>query len=72
MDDTGEGIPSECRERVFEPFVRLEGSRSRTTGGSGLGLSIVQRITQLHGGTVRIDQSPAGGCRVSMRLPAGS
>jgi signal transduction histidine kinase len=72
VDDTGEGIPSECRERVFEPFVRLEGSRSRTTGGSGLGLSIVQRITQLHGGTVRIDQSPAGGCRVSMRLPAGS
>lgn len=69
VDDAGEGIPPEARERVFEPFVRLEASRSRTTGGSGLGLAIVQRIARMHGGSVTIDQSPAGGCRVSLRLP---
>lgn len=69
VDDAGEGIPPEARERVFEPFVRLETSRSRATGGSGLGLAIVQRITRMHGGSVRIDQSPAGGCRVSLCLP---
>lgn len=72
VDDDGHGIPEADRERVFERFTRLDEHRSRggDGGGAGLGLSIVQRIVQLHGGTATIDTAPLGGARVVLDLPA--
>jgi signal transduction histidine kinase len=69
IDDDGPGIPPADQERVFEPFVRLEGSRSRETGGVGLGLSIARSIARAHGGEVELANRPEGGLRVSLRLP---
>src|SRR6185503_8972594 len=59
--DRGPGIPAPELERVFEPFYRLEGSRSRHTGGTGLGLSIARQIAQLHGGRLELRNVEAGG-----------
>ena len=69
VEDEGPGIPEQDRSRVFEPFVRLEGSRNADTGGSGLGLTLVKAITEGHGGTVVLEDRPKGGLRVRMRLP---
>ncbi len=69
VDDDGPGIPEESREAVFEPFLRLEASRSRETGGSGLGLAIVRQIVEAHGGTVAVGESPLGGAALVVRLP---
>jgi signal transduction histidine kinase len=69
VDDDGPGIPDAEREAVFEPFYRLETSRSRTTGGSGLGLAIVRQIVAAHGGTIAIGTSPLGGARLALTLP---
>jgi signal transduction histidine kinase len=62
--DDGPGIPLEARHMVFEPFARLDGSRDRTTGGAGLGLAIVNRILERHGGTVSILDNDGHGTRV--------
>jgi len=70
VDDNGPGIPPEERERVFEPFYRLDRSRDRATGGFGLGLSIAHKAVALHGGTVRVDASALGGARFVIKLPA--
>jgi signal transduction histidine kinase len=70
VEDDGPGVPAADRERVFERFVRLDDSRERGSGGSGLGLSIVREVVQAHGGTVRLLPAPTGGCRVEVRLPA--
>jgi len=70
IDDNGPGIPSDKREDVFKPFYRLEESRNIATGGVGLGLPIVQDIVHSHGGQIRLDQSPQGGLRVEIELPA--
>jgi signal transduction histidine kinase len=70
VDDQGPGIPPAQREAVLEPFVRLESSRSRRTGGAGLGLAIVCNLVEAHGGQVAIDDAPGGGARVTVRLPA--
>lgn len=70
VDDDGPGIPEAEAERVFEPFVRLEESRSRDTGGVGLGLSIARTIARAHGGDVTLANRAEGGLRVTMRLPA--
>lgn len=69
VTDTGEGIPSEELEKVFEPFYRLENSRSRETGGSGLGLTIARNIAEQHGGTIRLWNPPTGGLEVVLTLP---
>jgi signal transduction histidine kinase len=69
VDDDGAGVPEEDRQRVFERFVRLDDSRDRTRGGSGLGLAIVAELVRAQGGTVGIDTSPLGGCRVELTLP---
>ncbi|WP_282507246.1 ATP-binding protein [Burkholderia cepacia] len=70
VDDDGPGIPAAERARVFEPFQRLDSSRDRQTGGFGLGLAIVRRVAQVHGGDVRLLDSPLGGARFVITLPA--
>jgi signal transduction histidine kinase len=67
--DSGAGIPEVELARVLEPFYRLEGSRSRETGGVGLGLAIAQTIAQAHGGKVKLQNRPVGGLRASIVLP---
>jgi two-component system OmpR family sensor kinase len=69
VDDDGPGIPEQERERVFEPFYRLDRSRDRATGGFGLGLSIAHKAVALHGGTIRVEQSRLGGARFVISLP---
>lgn len=69
VEDRGPGIPSAERERVFEPFYRLEASRNRDKGGAGLGLTIVRQIVESLGGKVAIEDRPGGGTRVSVTLP---
>jgi len=71
IDDDGPGIPEAELRRVFEPFYRLEQSRSRDTGGSGLGLAIAQSIIQAHGGQITLSNRPQGGLRVTLTLPRG-
>jgi signal transduction histidine kinase len=71
VDDDGPGVPAADRSRVFERFVRLDDARARTEGGSGLGLAIVAEIVAAHGGIATIADSPLGGARVTIRLPAG-
>lgn len=69
IDDDGPGIPEEKRDQVFMPFVRLEESRSKETGGVGLGLAICRSIVHSHGGDLKMDNRPEGGLRVTVRLP---
>ena len=70
VEDDGPGIPEKDRVRIFEPFARLDDSRTRSSGGYGLGLSIVQRIAFWHGGTVEVGQSPdLKGARFIFRWP---
>ncbi|HEY0491318.1 MAG TPA: ATP-binding protein [Telluria sp.] len=69
IDDDGPGIPQEERERIFEPFYRLDRSRDRATGGFGLGLSIARKAVRLHGGGIVVDASPLGGARFTITLP---
>ena len=69
VDDDGRGVPLEARERVFDPFVRLDTARSRTGGGTGLGLAITRRIVERHGGKVRVIDAPIGGARMHMTWP---
>jgi len=65
IEDDGSGIPLEDRDKVFIPFQRLDNSRTRASGGYGLGLAIVQRIAFWHGGAVLVDESELGGAKFS-------
>jgi signal transduction histidine kinase len=67
--DHGAGIPDAQLEAAFEPFFRLEGSRSRETGGTGLGLSIARDIARIHGGDVRLRNHEQGGLEAILTLP---
>jgi two-component system osmolarity sensor histidine kinase EnvZ len=69
VEDDGPGIPADLRERVFQPFVRLDTSRSRSTGGLGLGLTIARDVVLGHGGDLKLDSSRHGGLRATVRLP---
>ncbi|MQW91378.1 sensor histidine kinase BfmS [Acinetobacter wanghuae] len=70
VEDDGAGIPEEDRQRIFEAFSRLDDSRTRASGGYGLGLSIVSRIAFWFGGTITVDESPTlGGARFTMSWP---
>ena len=69
VEDEGPGIPEQDLERVFEPFLRLEESRSRDTGGVGLGLAIARSIVRGHGGDIVLTNRPEGGLTAVIRLP---
>ena len=69
IEDHGPGIPAEEREKVFSPFYRIEGSRSRESGGTGLGLTVARSIVRAHGGDIELQDRPGGGLRVAVRLP---
>ena len=69
--DTGPGIAEEYRDSIFQPFFRVDKSRSRAMGGVGLGLALVQEIVRLHGGTVRVEQSADTGTTILVTLPVG-
>lgn len=69
--DKGPGIPEDRLKDVFEPFVRLEESRSEETGGIGLGLAITRSIIHAHGGTINLRNHPEGGLVAELRLPLG-
>ena len=61
VEDTGAGIPEELKERVFEPFFRVDKSRSRELGGVGLGLALVREIVRVHDGSITVKSNPSGG-----------
>ena len=61
VEDTGAGIPEEFKERVFEPFFRVDKSRSRELGGVGLGLALVREIVRVHDGSITVKSNPSGG-----------
>ncbi|HEX2562037.1 ATP-binding protein, partial [Phenylobacterium sp.] len=69
IDDDGPGIPPGETERVFEPFYRREPSRSRKTGGAGLGLAVVRSVARGHGGDVSLINRPGGGLTARVELP---
>jgi two-component system OmpR family sensor kinase len=72
VDDDGIGIPDDERERIFEPFYRLDRSRDRATGGFGLGLAISRRALEAQGGTLTVEVSPLGGARFRLWLPTSA
>ena len=69
IDDDGPGIPADQRDLLLEPFVRLESSRNRRTGGAGLGLAVVRSLAEAQGGSIAIGEAPSGGARLEVRLP---
>ncbi len=72
VKDTGQGIPEQHRYSIFQPFYRVDRSRSRDLGGVGLGLSLVWEITRLHGGTVQVEESSEKGTEIVVKLPITS
>jgi len=70
IDDDGPGIPPSELERVFAPFYRVEGSRNRDTGGTGLGLAVARSALRAHGGDVQLSNREGGGLRATVTLPA--
>jgi len=71
VEDDGKGIPEDVRDQVFKAFTRIDDSRNRETGGYGLGLAVVARVAELHGGTASVNASPTlGGARFSISWPA--
>lgn len=69
VEDTGAGIPSESREKIFHRFYRVDPDRSREAGGTGLGLAIVKHLMRLQGGTIRVDSELGVGTRFTLDLP---
>jgi len=70
IDDDGCGIPAELREDVFKPFFRLDEARNQDESGTGLGLAIARDIARSHGGDITLNDSPLGGLRAVIRIPA--
>jgi signal transduction histidine kinase len=69
VTDTGEGIPAEDLPHIFERFYRVDKSRARATGGSGLGLTIARRLVEAHGGTITVESKLGRGSRFSFTIP---
>ncbi len=72
VDDTPPAVPASDVHRLFDRFFRVEGSRSRAYGGSGLGLSVCKAIVEAHGGTISAGRSDMGGLQIAIRLPKGT
>ena len=72
VSDTGCGIPEKYQQSIFQPFFRVDKSRSREYGGAGLGLSLVWEIADLHGGSVWVEESSDKGTTIAVELPAGA
>jgi two-component system osmolarity sensor histidine kinase EnvZ len=70
IDDDGPGIPEASRDDVFKPFFRLDEARNLDSSGTGLGLAIARDIARSHGGNVTLSDSPLGGLRAVVRVPA--
>jgi signal transduction histidine kinase len=69
VDDEGPGIPPDQREQILEPFVRLEDSRNRRTGGAGLGLAVARSLVEAHSGKISITDAPSSkGARLTVQL----
>lgn len=69
MCDEGPGVARDDRERIFEPFARSAGTRSRDRGGTGLGLAIAKEIAERHQGTIDVDDALGGGARFVVAIP---
>ena len=69
VTDTGIGIPPEFQERIFDPFFRVDKSRSRAMGGAGLGLALVNEIARQHGGLVKVLKSSDKGSTIALIIP---
>jgi signal transduction histidine kinase len=69
VSDTGEGIPAADLSNIFERFYRVDRSRARATGGSGLGLTIARRLVEAHGGKITVESQLGKGSRFSFTLP---
>lgn len=72
VEDDGPGIPAEDLSRIFEPFYRVDPSRSRASGGTGMGLAVVKLLVQVQGGSVRAENRPSGGSRFIVQLPVSA
>lgn len=72
VSDTGEGIATEDIPHLFERFYRVDSSRTRTTGGSGLGLKIAKRLVEAHGGTITVESEPGKGSRFTFTIPVAA
>ena len=72
VTDTGEGMPTEELEQIFDRFYRLDPSRSRATGGTGLGLTIARQLVEAHGGTIWAESEPGRGSRFIFEIPIGN
>ena len=72
VTDTGEGIPAEDLPNIFERFYRVDKSRTRATGGSGLGLTIAKRLVEAHGGQIEVQSEPGRGSRFTFTLPVSA
>jgi signal transduction histidine kinase len=72
VSDDGPGIPATDQASIFEPFYRVDRSRSRKTGGYGLGLSIAKRVVEAHGGTLTVQDNAGRGTTFVVTLPAGA
>jgi signal transduction histidine kinase len=70
VSDKGPGVPEDRLDKVFRPFFRLEGSRSRETGGMGLGLASARAVARAHGGDIQLANRPSGGLSATVTLPA--
>ena len=71
VEDSGEGVPEEELGQIFDRFYRVDPSRSRATGGTGLGLTIARQLVEAHGGSIRAERRPEGGSRFVFELPLG-
>ena len=71
VTDTGEGMPTEAIPFVFERFYRVDPSRSRSTGGAGLGLTIAKQLVEAHGGYIRVHSTAGEGTTITFDLPLG-
>jgi signal transduction histidine kinase len=69
VKDTGVGIPEEMKDFVFERFTQVDGTTSRSTEGSGIGLSLVSSLINMHGGNITLDSKQGEGCLFVIRLP---